>query len=428
MPRRLKALIKRFDFTTETRSLMDLSGGLRHVPGSTPTGQSRLELPQTATGYDTDDQLTATTWLSRIGAAKEWRSFQEAVTHRTDDTNTVVTFSRYRISDGVTTYWWDGAAWSAVTPLDTEWNTAAEVANNLSTFPIAQQAIQVVINLYTTDERYTPVMTGVKVLYGSDIEHQEDYITRSLVPDLRTNIRPIGRVLIAQATTGVTLAFDSDVLETPYDVVEVDSVYNQDTDPNHLTDLLDSWDGSQITLNASVTAGVNLFVRFIYRPLVARRTSRDYTEVGRVPCVHITEVAYINEREALDSDSVLNYDSNIGTKVRPAKVRDIECVLRFITDSLVDYDRLAQALTDHFTNNPLLRSTGLDEEFAILIAAGPEMAASVNSKDTHSGELRIQILNAVFFERGSEQVYGAQSFNLGGTPQPGTKNPNLTVS
>jgi hypothetical protein len=427
MPRRLMDLIKRFDFVNETRARMDLAGGLR-FPVGYAGDPPRLELPQTSNGFSTSQTLSAATWVTNPLNVKEWRGFEADVTHVADENGDPLTFARYRLSDGVTTYWWDGAAWTAITPLDSEWSTEEQVATNIGSFPLAARSIRVIINLYTTNAHYTPIMRGVRIWYASDIDQHEDYITRSLVPSLREAIRPISRILLRQVTTGVSLDFDPDDMETPYDVTDIDAVYDEDGDPDHLVDLFDSFAANVITLNTSVTADTRLLVRFVYRPQVAVRTSRDYTEVERVPAIQISEVDLVNAREMLSDDTVINRATGVGIKVKRGRMRDIAISMVFMTDTLVDYQRLAQELTRHFTANTLLRSRGLDEEFTILIEEDPQMQPAVSSKDIHTGQLRIRIVNAVFFERGSEEVFGVTRFNLVGTPRSGYHTTNVIIS
>lgn len=425
MPRRLLDIIKLFEFTRETRSRLDLSGGLRCLPGDFIDGPSRIELPGTATGYDTADTLTAVTWTFNPLSVKEWRGFQAVIEHTYNDDGDPLTFARYRVSDGATTYWWDGAAWTVVvTP--TDWNTEEQVAANISAFPLTARSIRFVINLYTTDETVTPKLFALKVLYGSDVQHQEDYITRSLIPTLKESIRIIGRVIVAQVTTGTTITLPE--LETPYDVVDVDSVFDETADPNHLVDLLDSYNSGtrEITLTTSIAEDTNLFIQFVYRPLVAHRTSRDFDEVDRVPSVGIVDVNYMGNKELKD-DTVINRGAGTGVKVLGGKMRDIEMTIQVIADKLVDYQRLIQAVTEHFTANTLLRARGIDEEFSVMVVEPPSMMTAVNSNDTHAGQLRVRILNAVFLERGSTEVFTVTRFNMVGE-RPGYHSLRVIIS
>jgi hypothetical protein len=431
MSRFLQDIIKSFDFNNETRSKVDLTGGLRLQIGRPQGRADRLTIPAAATDaglYSVDQTLFAATWATNPRGAKEWRGFEALVAHALDDLGEPLTFDRYRLGDGTTTYWWDGGAWTPITPLDTEWNTEAEIANNIASFPITTQTIQVVVNLYTTDKTVSPSLYGIKVLYGSDTDHREDYITRSLVPDLKLGIRPIARVQIEQQETGTEFCLDLSEIETPYNIVGVDSVYDDDADPDHIVDLVSSFDSDSgvVTLTTSVDAGATMHVRFLYQPVVAVRTSRDYIEVDKLPSLQITDIEYINQRELKD-DSVLNKSTHTGVTVKSGRQRDIEATVRFMTDKLVDYQRLAHKITTYFTKNTLLRSRGLDEEFSILIVDDPGMTGGPNSLDVTSGQLRIRIVNAVFFERGSVVAYGVDRLTLGGSFRSGFNNPNVTV-
>ena len=430
---RTKDLIKSFDFGRDERPIIDLAGGLRLNPGVTGKDvRARLELPRQAGDtslYSVTQTLYASTRVTNPLNVKQWSGFEAVIRNHIDPdgTGATVTSAFYRLSDGVSEYWWDGAAW-VVNNVD--WNTEAEVANNIASFPVTERSIQAFVNLRTADERLTPELYQLKFLYKSDIDHHEDYILRSLIPELKENVRPIGRALATMEDTGTTLCFGADQLDTPYMVVGIDSVFDNDADPNHLVDLFSSYDESTgvIELSSSVDVGQVMMVRFIYQPLVAQSTSRDFIDGAKVPAIHLAEVRFIQMSINAQDDTVLNKDSNEGTRVLAPRQGDIELELLVITDKQFDQVRLAEELRTYFANGPLMRSRGLDEEFRLWLIGEYTSEGVPNSSDLQTGRLLCRIVNAVFFERGSETVYGVGSFSAqNGTAPPGFNNPALTV-
>lgn len=428
---RTKDLIFSFNFGRDDRPDLDLSGGLRLNPTVTRR-DAQLELPRRTDDtslYDTTQTLTAKHRLFNPLNVKQWAGFEVVIKNKIDPdgTGAVVTSAFYRLGDGVSEYWWDGGAWVVN---NTDWNTEAEIANNIATFPVDERALQVTINLRTADTRVTPELYQIKVLYKSDIDHHEDYVLRSFIPELKENVRPIARALAEMADTGTELCFSASDLEAPYEIVDVDAVFNLDDDPNLLTDLASSYDADTgiITLNSSVDVGTAMLVRFTYKPLVALTTSRDYIEVAKVPAIHILNVRFIEMSINAQDDTVLNKDSNQGTRVFAPRQGHIEMELLVQTDKQYDQMRLAEELRRYFAKNPLMRSRGMDVKFRLWLVDEYRTEGVPNSADLQSGRLLCRIVNALFFERDSETVFGVAGFSAQtGTAPPGFTNPTISV-
>jgi hypothetical protein len=430
---RTKNLIKSFNFGRDDRLTLDLTGGLRLNPGVMGRDvRARLELPRQVSDtslYSTAQSLFAATRVTNPLNVKEWSGFEAVINNRIDPdgSGAVVTSAFYRLSDGSAEYWWDGGAW-VVNNVD--WNTEAEVANNITSFPVASRSLSVIVNLRTADARVSPELYQVKVLYKSDIDHHEDYLLRSFMPALKEGVRPIGRALAEQEETGVELCFGPSQLETAYEVVDVDAVFNEDDDPNHLVDLFDSYDADTgiITLNTSVDVGSVMMVRFTYKPLVALSTSRDYIEAAKVPAIHIVNTRFVDMSINAQDDTVLNKDTLTGVRVLAPRQGDIELELIVQTEKQFDQMRLAEELRTYFAKSPLMRSRGLDEEFRLWLIGEYSSEGAPNASDLQTGRLRCRIVNALFFERGSETVFGVGSFSTqSGTAPPGFANPAITV-
>jgi hypothetical protein len=324
------------------------------------------------------------------------------------------------LSDGTDEFWWDGGAWVVNT---TNWNTEAEVANNITAFPIASQKLQVVIQLSTT--RDTPRVKALKVLYASDVSFQEDIIYRSLVRSLRENVRPISDYGIdpQSAAPVTTLDLKNDFpLETPYNVVGIDSVYDYDADPDRLTDLLEggSYDTNTmvITLGTALPAGNRALVRFVWEPEVAVTTSQDYHEVAKLPSLVLADINLVNVTERGEDDGVVNRDSGAATKVGGPLQGDVEVVLFGLTDKGVDHHRLSDELKGYFRNHPLLNSQGVDEEFSLWLIDEYDMQNPLTGSggpDLHTGRAQFRIRDVKFYVRDSVDSFGVKRFLATGT-------------
>ena len=415
----MKNLIKTFSFEEAERSRLDLTGGLRLNPGTSRVGLSRLELPRQAAPkgdlYNTSTTLTASTWVATPMSVKEWRGFEAVITHPRDPDGgaAAVTSAFYKLSDGIDEYYWDGGAWSVAGA--TDWNTEEDVADNISSFPATAKSIQVVVNLRTADQRVTPVLSSIKVLYGAVIDHQEDYLIRSLIPSLKANVRPAGRTLI-EYSGGTSVVIQDYLPETPYNIVGVESVYNETSDSAHLFDLFDSYSSSTGTITLSSDPGAcNLYIRFLYEPEIALNTSRDYVEVGKVPAVTIERVRVIDTAIRGVNDSVVNKSTGEMVMVYGPRQGDIEFDLVAETDKIVDQQRLAEAIRVYMSSNPMLVSIGMDERFRLHVFDEYDSFGDADKTDISAGKVRVRIIGAVFFERGSATKPAVLSFQT--TPE-----------
>lgn len=415
---RLKNLIKRFDFKEDNRSRLDLSGGLRlhlHDPRVVLPG---LELPRQVANpslYSDSETLYASTWIARPLSAKEWRGFEAVIQHALDPdgSGAIVTTAAYRLTDGEDQYWWDGSAWVID---NVEWNTEAEVADNIGAFSIVLRSIGVIVNLATQDERVTPRLFAVKILYGSDIIHEDDILFRTLIPDMKAKVRPLSRVVMAHAG-GTAVALDQYRPQTPYNIVDIDCVFDDTNDPNHLVDIFQSYDGGtgEITL-AQDPGNVDLYIKFVYQPEIAKMTSRDYHEVGKVPSIAIDATEFKRTRESGIDDHVLNKSTNAGTRVFAPRQKDLEFSLMLMTDKSTDGAALAEEVRAYFAQNQFITSRGMDESFRLQLLGDGESVGNPDSADINVCKLFGRIVGVLFFDRGSEPITGVSNFNLIGPP------------
>ncbi|KKN30262.1 hypothetical protein LCGC14_0835770 [marine sediment metagenome] len=394
---RITKLIRHFRFEEINRKDITLEAGARLNPKT-----NRLQLdgpPFPATGIARTPVMNPTT-------VKQWLGFQAFIVQRFIGgaeigggvASVAVTSAGYRLTDGTDEFFHDGGSW-VVNVVD--FNTEEEVAANIATFPVTAQKLGVVVQLTTTDPEVTPELEEIRVLWASDVEHFEDVILRSLVRELRETVRPIGELIIGALNSGgdvTSVDLSGNTIETPYDLVDVDSVYDETADPDHLTDLFSSFDSGTkvVTLSAGVPETNDIRVRFVYTPPVAVTTSQDFNEISRVPILVLDEITWVDTRRMAIDDEVVDKGAETAVRVPAPFQGDIEIALLGITDKLVDHYRLTDQIRRFFLNRPSIRSRGLDERFGMLLVEEYDSRTPAGSADLHTGRALFRIRDVTF--------------------------------
>lgn len=375
----IKKLIKRLEFDEKTLPNTDLSGGLV-VALRKPRG---LQLPRQqvnygpsakAKPYSLDQDLTARTPVTNPKGLRRWLGFQ--IDRRQDppspdpEVETTPVTIQFRLTDGADDLWWDGAAWSVpVTP--TDWNTEAEVADNISTFPIDDRKLGVIVNMYTTDGRVTPRIQTLKVLYECDVNEQHDIVYSSLVPALKA-LRCRSRAILKMSQTGTEISLeDLGALgfETDYEIVGVVAAYDLDNDPKKLVDLASSFDENTktLTLSSSVAQGDALWIDFEFSPDVAVNTGRDFYEASKVPRIDVTALSFVDVlaagTSASSADSYFHPITGEGYKIFGPREFDMIAVLEILGDKQYDVTHMREAVTAWIAGSAELIMSATDEGF-----------------------------------------------------------------
>lgn len=397
-------LIKKFEFLEIVRNDITLGTDTRLNP------EGWLQIEEDANdAYPLTADLNVQTWITNPLGAREWIGFEaEVVNFEIDDV--VKTSVGYRLSDGSNQYYWNGAAWAVST---TQWNTEVEVATNISSFVITStRQIQVVINLVTTNKLVTPHVKSVKILYTSDTEFQEDIVFRSLIPSMKAFMEVKGRYQIVMSATGSTIDLNDYPLDNPYDIVGIDAVYNITDDPGKYDDLFLSYDTSTkiITLSSSVSTDKSVRVVFLYRPLVADSTGRDYNENDKTPAINFDSIGIVNSAPLAQTDSVINKGTYTGYEIKSPIQGDIEIICRGNAGNAIDAIRISDEVKRYFQQTKQLRSVGLDEKYDLFLDEKYSSNPIVGRGDVHSFTFRFKILHVLFFTKGSELAYGVNSF------------------
>lgn len=410
MTRRLKKLVKYFEFHEANRSRLTLGAGTRL--GITESYLHLMEDDDLY--YPITDDITAKTWIANPNTVKQWLGFEAVVSHAKDETGTTVTSDGYRLSDGTEQYWYNGAAWE-INVVD--WNTEAEVANNISTFPATEEKIQVIVNLKTTDKKYTPIIESVKILYSTDVEFWEDLIHKSLVPLMRENIEPIAAYPIIMAENSNTIDLADDYkLEVPYNVTEIDSVYDHTNDPEHTTDLFSSYNSTTqiITLSSALDADEIAWIRFVYEPEIVVTSDREYYEIGKVPMILLSSITLQDTKAIQQRQDVKNKDQLTAVQLDEVLQGDVRINLTGVTESSRDHNRMKEGIQKFFKDNVVLNSLGIDEEYRMYILDEPTQTTSFAGSEKHMSEFAIIISKVVFWLGEPEDKFIVNNFKIQG--------------
>lgn len=389
---RLRRLIKVLTFTDDERDDFVLGGLVRVDPAA-----GRVTLVDGTTGAD-DVEQTARSRMMVLGSLQRWVGFEVRASNWLDRyTGSVLTTTTYRLTDGVSVFWWNGAAWA--TPGPGNWNTEDEIAENINTFPVtAARTMAVQVNLASSDERFSPSVDQIRLAWESTIEFGEDIITRTLLPALETHVLPLGRATYTMPADGVVVPLAGLRLEEGYKVASIDSVFDDTNDPTHLVNLYDSFDDVDIMLSASVDAAAIVHVNFIYSPVVAETTSQDYDEVSMTPALVIREVTEsLPEPCALGKLSCARRSTGEAVVLPPPSYVTFTGALEVRASKTVDRRRIEDQILAFFRNHPVLRSTGLDEGYSLLLTDPFQSIGDVDQTEIHVSQCHFKIMNVLFW-------------------------------
>lgn len=303
-----------------------------------------------------------------------------------------------RINNGTDDLYWDGGAWSIAGVGD--WNTEAEINANIETFPILPDRIfAITVNLRTTDPRrdVTPYVTEIRVLMEVHIDYMEDIILRSLMPLMEGGITPVANfAAIPVFSTDVsTIDFSDYRINTPYNILDVEHVYDLTDDIDLLYNLFQSYDTNTgiITLSSDLPAGHTPLVIFRYVPEISYITHQDWIEVNKLPSIVIQRIEVPIAQDYTPESKEGIVDKGTGNAVlvhEPLRV-SLEFRLHVMVSNPVDQLRLISKTLEFFKDNKFITSTGLDESYRMFIEREFRDITSPNKADESAFWTRFSI-------------------------------------
>lgn len=347
--------------------------------------------------YSTQTDLYVTIQVFNPKALVQWLGFGTEPFVSLQPAGTSLGF---KLNDGTSDRYWDGAAWSVAGASD--WNTEAEVSTNISSFPASSKKLSVVINLKTTDKFYTPSISSVAVLMLVDISYLHSLVADSLVARLMDQMRP-HVALVQRADGGTTHTIQT---ESPYNIVEVPRVYNQDTDPQHQTNLAASFDPSTsiITLTGPVTRSSRLWIVTKVEPEVyINWASQDYIEVEKIPAVVIDQFE-TEGHDTLAQAYVKNAAAGSATLLFGALRQQITFDVLLLGEGNRDLMEMWDHAQEFIQAHPVITWDALDEEVSLVLIDTGNHFGRPNLSDKHQMRFRFQLRDVYLWLRPSEEI------------------------
>lgn len=280
-----------------------------------------------------------------------------------------------RLWDGARDLFWDGADWSV--PAAGEWNTEAEVSAHLSSFPVlANRAFAVTLNLATADDRVTPEVSCVSILWEGEVDWMEDLLIDSLTATVQEEaVFPVEMALPPLPEDADSIDLDAYREEAELTFTGAEAVYDHAADPAHLTNLLASYNpGTRVlTLSEEIPEGGVPFLRLLARAQVAWDTNQDWAELGKLPQVVLRDAESASSSSyPMSADrGIVRKDTGAGVEV-PAPYRStLRIVMEVRTNRSREQARLIEAMSKLLAvgpsgeAGPFLRSRGTDRRFLI---------------------------------------------------------------
>lgn len=303
--------------------------------------------------YPTDADLYIKTQEFWPKTNKIWRGFFASIV-TPDDTSV-----QFKLNDGTDDYYWTGSAWAVAGASD--WNTEAEITNNIDTFSVGK--LHIVINLVTTDSDVTPTVEHILVGYSAQIVFLEQWIYRTLVPLLREGCRPYAHWAVPIGSTTSTIDLNDYRLDTPFNLVDIDTVYNHTNDPDHIVDIFDSYNSGTkvITLTTSIAATEVAWINFVYEPEVAVNTSVDYHELQKVPALTIEDIRISKLQRSGWTNGLVNKDTGEAIVYEPPWQCCLEGDIVVSAPRGLDEMALSQEVLSFLTANQAVTIQGTGE-------------------------------------------------------------------
>lgn len=220
-------------------------------------------------------------------AVNQWQAFEEVST-KPDGTAIF-----WQLKNATQALYYNGVAWVAATAFD--WNTEAEIADNMTTFPIVDKTVRPIVRLLTVDRFETPVLTEHKFMIGGAFDSWEDFFDSALTA-LEDNTSIFVPTARRDNVAVITFNLLTDQLwksSEALTITGVDAVYDHTVDPGHDTDLLSSYDANTglVTLTSAIPAGNAIWVRQAVTPeIIINFRNSEYIEVAKTPALIIETI------------------------------------------------------------------------------------------------------------------------------------------
>ncbi len=386
--------------------------------------------------YPTDPDVSVRTRTFEPAAVRALETVEVLASIPRDDVGDPLASVRLRLFDGTDERWWDGGAWAVAGPGD--WNTEAEVNANLASFDVSARRFAVVLNLETDDDRVTPTVECVLVLWRGPVDWVDDLLVDSLVGVLQDDLTYIEDIALPPLESdSASIDLKSYTDEHGLDLADADAVFDHDADSDHLVDLLSGYDADPkhladllsgydsgtkvLTLSAPIPAGNRPFLRMVVRPVVAWETAQDFEELARLPSVTLRDTENVVSAPYPSRSTSGIVDRSTGDAVEtPAPYRATYEVTAEVTiDRTTTQMRVLEEIMRFFLDGPsgevgpFLRSVATDRRYRLrLIDEFRAVDPRLNLADVRTFEGTFRIEDAALDLTPARAVHAIQRMNL----------------
>lgn len=302
---------------------------------------------------------------------------------REQDTDNGIVGYRISLDEGHTELFWDGVTWAEALP--GQWNTELELDAGVGSLP-KSPSYALIVYLESADGTATPSWHGSYLFYEVDYDPSEDLL-RSLYYKIVNEAHVAALDHVFHQFEEATLQLDLDT--TVWKVNEPIRVYDSENDPQHLDNLFQSFDGTQITLVAPTSGNLAVYYRGTFRPdQVHISTDGDY-QLQRLPAVVIYDRTQDRVRDDLEPGFEEQLRSKEVVRIRPNPARHTYNVnIRAISQAVPRDRKSSDAVRRAFDTKEWVRSVALDEEFPLV---GVELVTQTNQTREQLFERTVQV-------------------------------------
>jgi len=379
---------------------------------------------QSNSRYPVDPNLSARSKTYRPAAVRQLLMLQlNAVTPEDEDGNAVTSVG-LRLYDGTDERFWDGGAWSPAGPGD--WNTEAEVNQNIAAFDVlTSREFAVVLNLSTSDDRFTPEVESVFVLWRGPVDWTQDVLIDSLTATVQEEaVYPVDFALPPLEADSSVLNLSAYQVEANLQVSGAEAVFDYDSDPNLLSNLFASYNPGtgDVTLSSPILAGNRPYLRLLCKASVAWDTNQDFQEVGRLPQVVLRDAEAMTSSPypSRSRSAILRKDTNEAV-VTPAPYRmTYNVTMEVRTDRSREQARVMDSLSTLLFAGPssevgpFLRSRATDRRYRLWLtqefrAEAPDLKIA----DVRSYRAEFRLVDVALNLKPAVDTFGITAFKAG---------------
>ncbi len=369
---------------------------------------------------DVDLSIRTRTW--EPAAIRQLLMIQVVGETPTDEDGVAVTSVGLRLFDGTDERFWGGASWDVAGA--GQWSTEDEVNQNVATFDVSARRFGVVVNLETIDDRLTPTVECVLVLWRGPIDWVDDLLVDSLLGTFQDELVYVEDLALPPVEAGTSLIdLDEYVDEHGLELAGADAVFDHTADPNHLVDLLSGYDAptNVLTLSSAIPTGNVPFLRMIVRPSVSWDTAQDFSELGKLPSVVLRDTQNVVSSPYPDRAAVgiVRKDTGAAVKTGAPYRATYEVTMEVNVDRTTTQARLMEEVLRLFLDGPpsevgpFLRSRATDRRFRLrLIEEFRAVDPRLNLADVRTFQAEFRIEDAALDLRAARDLYAVQKMNL----------------